>query len=210
MGVWEQRWRQIQKTNTHRAGSRDSKYKKHAERTPKDQGTDPATAGLALYTRTREATSKRLGHGPNPAPEAQPGSPWQVGRAWGSQPWPQTELTNLEIGVSSQGFVDQAVTPGVPWTQVHDVTLGLLICQGHGWELARSRRKKWKVAWATDSSHAHTPGKNKREVLQTPHSHTCPTTEATGHVWVTRVLMSTSMQMFKTRSHVAQAGPRLT
>lgn len=114
-----------------------------------------------------------------------------------------TELTNLEIGISSQGFVDQAVTPRVPWTQVHDVTLSLLICQGHRWELARSRRKRWRVAWATDSSHSkanhlthtHTPGKNRREVLQSPHSHTCPTTGATWHVWVTGVLMSISIQM---------------
>lgn len=29
-----------------------------------DQGTDPETAGLTLYTRIREATSNRLGHEP--------------------------------------------------------------------------------------------------------------------------------------------------
>jgi hypothetical protein len=50
-------------------------------------------------------------------------------------------LTNLEVGVGSQGLIDQPVTLGVPWTQVHDVALSLLICEGHGRELARSRRK---------------------------------------------------------------------
>lgn len=53
-----------------------------------------------------------------------------------------TGLTNLKIGISSQGFIDQPVPPGVPWAQVHDVTLGLFICQGHRWKLAGSRRKQ--------------------------------------------------------------------
>lgn len=57
----------------------------------------------------------------------------------GPAPGPRAR-TDLEVGVGSQGLVDQAVTLWVPWTQVHDVTLGLLICQRHRWELARSRR----------------------------------------------------------------------
>lgn len=70
-----------------------------------------------------------------------PPDPARRPTAGASQSW-VTWLTNLKIGISGQGFVDQPVTLRVPGAQVHDVTLGLLICQGHGWKLARSRRKQ--------------------------------------------------------------------
>lgn len=75
------------------------------------------------------------------APEPQSGSPQHAGSALGAQSQ-TTGLTNLEIGISSQGFVDQPVTPGVPWAQVHDIALSLLICQRHRWELANRRREQ--------------------------------------------------------------------
>lgn len=72
---------------------------------------------------------------------AKPQSPTQEDHSRrGPQSW-FTGLTNLEIGISSQGFVDQPVTLRVPWAQVHDVALSLLVRQGHRWKLARSRRK---------------------------------------------------------------------
>lgn len=63
-------------------------------------------------------------------------------------PRPQAR-TDLEVGVGSQGLVDQSVPLWVPWAQVHDVTLSLLVCQGHRRELARSGRNQgWQLARA--------------------------------------------------------------
>lgn len=113
------------------------------ERIPKDQDTDPETARSELDTQTREAIMDTQGHA-----ATKPQSPSQEAHSRGdphsrrgSQSW-FTGLTNLEIGISSQGFIDQPVTPGVPWAQVHDVTLCLLVCQRHRWKLARTRRKQ--------------------------------------------------------------------
>lgn len=80
------------------------------ERIPKDQDTDPETAGSELYTQTREAIMDTQGHAPT-----KPQSPSQETHSRrGSQSW-FTGLTNLKIGISSQGFIDQPVTLGVPW-----------------------------------------------------------------------------------------------
>lgn len=105
-------------------------------RIPKEQDTDPEMAGSELYTQTREAIMDTQGH----ATTKPQSSSQEAHSRRGSQSW-FTGLTNLEIGISSQGFVDQPVTPGVPWAQVHDVTLSLLVCQRHRWKLARTRRK---------------------------------------------------------------------
>lgn len=47
--------------------------------------------------------------------------------------------TNLKVGVDSEGFVHQPVPAWVPWFQMHDVTLGFLVGQGHWGELRDSR-----------------------------------------------------------------------
>lgn len=67
-------------------------------------------------------------------------TPWQASSP-AEEPAPHRGArTDLEVGVGSQGLVDQSVTLRVPWTQVHDVTLSLLVRQGHRGELARSGR----------------------------------------------------------------------
>lgn len=116
---------------------KDTKYMQaRTERIPEDQDTDPERARSEFYTQTRD-THGYIGTCSRQAPEPQPGSPQQGG----TQSW-FTGLTNLEIGISSQGFIDQPVTLRIPWAQVHDVTLGLFISQGDRWKLARSRRKQ--------------------------------------------------------------------
>lgn len=101
------------------------------------QRRDPGDHRSHRVQRLRERQTPRIkGRHQDPEQGKVPGRDSTVGkrsrRTALHRPTPPPRAhTNLEVGVSSQGFIDQSVPLWVPWTQVHDVTLSLLVCQGY-------------------------------------------------------------------------------